>query len=44
MTRRNQNSRVWMSESHAMWRNYVKQHPQHSRFAPIPNFEVKEGR
>lgn len=41
MDGRKHSKRVWLSEIHPVWIEYVKEHPQHYRFAPIPEFEPK---
>lgn len=44
MDTRKQNERVWLSDVHLLWREWVPQHPQHTRFAPLPARKTKPRR
>ena len=44
MDKQKQHGRVWLSEIHQLWHGYVKEHPQHHRFAPLPDVFTTQGR
>ncbi len=41
MSGRKAENRMWLSEKHDLWRDWVAHHPRNQRFAPYSKYETK---